>query len=245
MIRLKENEKPHLKFPKMVCDDVIHEKLKKYEMINDCLSKSSVNVVLGRMGSGKTSLVLSFLTNKEIFKGTFHNLFLYIPFCSISSLRDNIFEKMENEEGYHQYDELTEENIEHTRDKIKEATMNKEYSLLIIDDMQEQLKQKDVKKILENLIIKKRHYRLTIFILQQSYKNLELRMRQLMDNFFIFELGKNEMRDIFDETIKLKEQTFNDVLKIAYNDSNKHNFLVINNKSKKMYKNFDEIEINE
>jgi hypothetical protein len=152
---------------------------------------------------------------------------------------------MENEEGYHQYDELTEENIEHTRDKIKEATMNKEYSLLIIDDMQEQLKQKDVKKILENLIIKKRHYRLTIFILQQSYKNLELRMRQLMDNFFIFELGKNEMRDIFDETIKLKEQTFNDVLKIAYNDSNKHNFLVINNKSKKMYKNFDEIEINE
>ena len=47
-------EKPDLKKVKMNCDDIIDNRLTKYKMVEDLWSKTSFNVVCGKMGSGKT-----------------------------------------------------------------------------------------------------------------------------------------------------------------------------------------------
>ena len=70
-VSLKILPKPDLEKVKMSCDGVIHKKLLKYPMIEEAFSTNSFNVVCGRMGQGKTSLVTSLV--KSQFKKCFHS----------------------------------------------------------------------------------------------------------------------------------------------------------------------------
>ena len=73
-ITIKELEKPNLSKIKMNCDDVIHEKLTKYPMVSDCWATSSFNVIVGKMGQGKTSLVTSLV--KKVFCKCFESIYI-------------------------------------------------------------------------------------------------------------------------------------------------------------------------
>ena len=61
MVYIEELDKPELKKTKMVCDCVIDDKLTTYPMVNDCWATTSFNILTGRMGSGKTSLLVSLM----------------------------------------------------------------------------------------------------------------------------------------------------------------------------------------
>ena len=64
MITVKHNKSLKLKFPEFVCDhSPIGEHLNKYDMIKH-LNAYSFDVIIGKPGSGKTSLLISFLTAK-------------------------------------------------------------------------------------------------------------------------------------------------------------------------------------
>ena len=69
MVHIKQLDKPDLGHIKMNCDDTISEKLTKYPMIKEAFSTTSFNVICGRMGSGKTSLLTSLV--KKVFKKCF------------------------------------------------------------------------------------------------------------------------------------------------------------------------------
>ena len=62
------------------------------------MNKSHFALFLGKAGSGKSSLVISFLNSKEAFKKCFHNIFLFCPANSRSSIKDDIWEKNLEEE---------------------------------------------------------------------------------------------------------------------------------------------------
>ena len=77
-ITIQENEKPELKTCEMNCDSGLHKKLDRYEL-SRFLNCHSTNLLIGRPGSGKTSLLYSLFKSKELFKKVFHSVFLFQP----------------------------------------------------------------------------------------------------------------------------------------------------------------------
>jgi ABC-type phosphate/phosphonate transport system ATPase subunit len=80
-IKIKNNPKLKLLVPEFVCDhNPIGEHLNKYDMLKH-LNSFSCTAIIGKPGSGKTSLLISFLTGKKKDKVFFysqrdsHNIF--------------------------------------------------------------------------------------------------------------------------------------------------------------------------
>ena len=66
MFTLKNNKKPKLKAPSFTVDGILNEKLDNIEIFK-LMNKSHFCLFLGKAGSGKSSLVISFLNSKEAF----------------------------------------------------------------------------------------------------------------------------------------------------------------------------------
>ena len=90
MITVKHNKALKLKFPEFVCDNSpIGEHLNKYDMMKH-LNAYSFDVIIGKPGSGKTSLLISFLSAKgsnKIYRKCFDNILLVMPSHSRNSLK--------------------------------------------------------------------------------------------------------------------------------------------------------------
>ncbi len=56
------------------------------------MNKSHFGLFLGKAGSDKSSLVISFINSKDTFKKCFHNAFLFCPANSRSSIKDDFWE---------------------------------------------------------------------------------------------------------------------------------------------------------
>ena len=59
------------------CDEILHSKLEKYPLTRDHLNKYNTTAFIGTQGSGKTSLMLNFLTG--FYKKTFHFVYVFMP----------------------------------------------------------------------------------------------------------------------------------------------------------------------
>ena len=73
MIQIKKNKELKLERPIFTCDDGINPNLNKYPMLSH-FNKYNFTGVIGKPGSGKTSLIMSWLTSKKIFKKMFHHV---------------------------------------------------------------------------------------------------------------------------------------------------------------------------
>ena len=161
MIQIKTLNKPDLKTTVMNCDGIINKKLLLYEMTADTFSTNSYNVIVGPMGSGKTSLITSWL--KSFFRKTFESIYLVMPENSRASIEDDIFGKNLPEDQL--YTNLTEDILMEIYGKLQDNAKEKYNSLLIIDDYQSQMKDKDIVNVLQKIISKHRHLKTTIFLL--------------------------------------------------------------------------------
>jgi DNA replication protein DnaC len=75
----------------MECDNVIDKKLLQFPMVRDVWSKTSFNVFVGKMDSGKTSLMTQL--TKKVFKQCFHRIYVLMPENSRQSIENDIFGK--------------------------------------------------------------------------------------------------------------------------------------------------------
>jgi len=117
-------------------------------------------------------------------------------------------------------------------------------TLLFIDDMTADLKRsKFVETILKRIVFNRRHLKCNIIITSQSYVNMPLDIRKCITNIFMFKPSKKEMEVLFEELIEAKKKSFLDIMKYSF-DTN-HNFLFINITSQRMFRNFDEMIIDE
>jgi hypothetical protein len=158
---------------------------------------------------------------------------------SINSLKNNPFEKLE-----HIYGELNDVTIKTVYDDISNFSSNDEKTLLFIDDMTADLKKsKFVQDTLKKLIYNRRHLKLNLIITAQSYNNIPLDVRKNIGNLVLFKPSKKEMEIIFDELIESKKDSFEKVMKYAYDE--KHNFLFLNVPTQRIFKNFDEMILEE
>jgi hypothetical protein len=233
-ITLKKNDSPDLATCVKSCDGGLHPKLDEYDLTK-FLNSHETNLMIGRPASGKTSLLYSFFKSPKIYRKVFHNIYLFQPSHSRASMKDNIFEKIPEEQTH---EELNYENLNTVMETIK-AEDKKYNNCIIFDDCTASLKNQDVKKLLKELIFNRRHLRTTIIFLVQTWYSIEKDIRKLFSNIFCFRVAKQELSAIFDEVVESKAKYMNDISKMVFDKPYKYLFINVN--SQRLFDGFDEL----
>ena len=152
-------------------------------------------------------------------------------------MKDDIFDSIKNK-----YDELSYENLSEIISKIEEED-SKYCSAIIFDDVTSSLKNKEIKKLLKTLVYNRRHLRVSIFFLAQTYLSIERDIRKLFSNLFVFKVSKKELALVFDELVEEAKELILPISKFVFDE--KYNFLFINTDTGRLFRNFDEIIIPE
>tara|TARA_R110000822_G_scaffold244074_1_gene372846 strand:- start:28 stop:756 length:729 start_codon:yes stop_codon:yes gene_type:complete len=234
IIKLKA---PVVVAPQMNCDAPLHDKLNAYELTS-YMNRHSTNLLLGRPGSGKSSLMWAWLKNKKLLNKVYTNVYLFQPSHSRASIRNNIFK---NHDESKMFDELTYDNLQEVILRIK-ASPKKENNVIIFDDQAAYLKNRDTLALFKELIFNRRHIRTSIFFLNQTYYSVPKELRRLFSNIFLFKVSKNEMKNLFDEVVE--DDQVKDLMpvisKVVFDKP--YQYLFINTDSQKFYKCFDRIK---
>jgi KaiC/GvpD/RAD55 family RecA-like ATPase len=241
-IKIKKNKSIKLMIPEFECDDnPIGEHLNEYDMLKH-LNVYSFDVIIGKPGSGKTSLLIGFLTSKgknKIFRKCFDNILLVMPTHSRNSLKNNIFKDHDENK---MYDELNIDTIYDIYNKLESYTNDGENTLLILDDVGASLKNCEIQNVLKKMIYNRRHLKVKIIMLVQSFKSSPLDIRKLITNVFMFKPSKKEFETLFDELFEQYKDITLEIMKCVYTEP--HKYLMLNVETQKMYDGFNEIIIN-
>jgi KaiC/GvpD/RAD55 family RecA-like ATPase len=242
-IELKENKKLDLAIPQFNCDhNPLGEHLNQYEMLSH-LNSFSFTTVLGRPASGKTSLVISFLTgkaDKKVFRKVFNHVILVMPSSSRNSIKKNPFKNHPPEK---MYEELDYNTISTIYEGLLESSEKNEKTLLLLDDIGASIKNKEIQKILRKIIYNRRHLKVHIICMLQSYISLPKEVRKLITNAFLFKPSKVEMENFCEELFETKKDKAIEIMNYVYDKP--HQYLMLNVENQKMYKGFDELIIHD
>ena len=240
-IEFKSNNKLDLDIPEFLCDkNPLGEHLNKYEMLS-FLNSYSMTAMIGKPGSGKTSLLISFLTGKgknTVFRKAFNHVILVMPESSRNSLKIDPFK---NHDKGKMFDELSGETIDVIYDRLKSSSEEKENTLLILDDIGSSLKDKQIQKTFKKIIFNRRHLKVHIVCLLQSYISIPREIRKLITNYFIFKPSKVEFENFANEVFETKRDNAIQIMNSVYDEP--HKYLMVNVESQRMFSNFDEIII--
>jgi DNA replication protein DnaC len=117
MITIKKNPEIKLNIPNFLCDNnAVGEHLDEHPLTK-FLNCYGFLAVIGRPGSGKTSLSISLMTQKDpkIYKKTHHHMIILMPQNSINSLKKNPFKQLPEENFY---EELNDSTISDIYDRV-------------------------------------------------------------------------------------------------------------------------------
>lgn len=239
-IKVKKNNAPNLKLPKFSVDGELHSKLNDYD-ITKLMNKSNFTLFLGRAGSGKSSLLISFMKTPELFKKVYSKIFLFMPAGSRSSINDSFFEKYLSSDQI--FDELNYENLQKVYDIAQEIAEDNGQTLIIFDDVQKAFRDTQIAKLFLSMVNNRRHGRLSLWLAMQNYKSLVPQIRMGLTDIFVFKINKTEMQTIFEEHIEQHKENFIELLKYVF--KNPHDFMYLNTGSQRIFSNWDEIIIPE
>jgi len=237
MINLKRYKKPNLIKPEFTVDKPINTKLNNIEIFK-LMNKSHFCLFLGKAGSGKSSLVISFLNSKEAFKKCFHNIFLFCPANSRASIKNDFWDMNLDESAI--YDDLNLDNLIDVYAKIEQDAQLNLKSLIILDDVQKNLKG-DCEKFLLHIINNRRHNKICIWLCCQNYKTIPMQVRMTLTDLFIFKVSKQEQENIYDELTEINKNNFNIINNNVYKQLG--DFIYLNTITQKIFNNWDEIII--
>ena len=237
-IELKRNIKMKLDIPEFKCDGSLGEHLEKYEMLN-FLNGFKFTGLIGKPASGKTSLLISFLTgkkNKRVFRKVFNNVILVMPSHSRNSLKKNPFEKHNQDK---MFDDLNLNTISIIYQQLEQSSSENETTLLILDDVGASLKNHSILNTLQKIIFNRRHLKVNIFVMLQNFTSAPLSIRKLYNNVIIFKPSKKEFETLFDELFEDKKEKVMEIMRYAY--QNPHDYLFLSVDTQRIFKDFDEL----
>jgi len=192
----------------------------------------------GSGGSGKSSLMLNFFKSGHLYRNKFNNIFYICPMASFLSVEDHPFSEHEEGRVFH---ELTEDVLESIYDELKIRKTEKEkpeYSIVIVDDMADSLKQNDIQKKLNQMLMKARHLQCAFVFLAQAYYYLPKILRKQLTNITIFKpKNAEEWSSIAKELLHMNKDDGNTVYDYVYSEPYSH--LDIDTVDNKYYKNFN------
>jgi DNA polymerase III delta prime subunit len=228
-----------------------------------------VYVLAGSGGSGKTNLLLNLFKSKDCYRNKFHNIYYFCPEASFASLENHPFQN--HPRTYHEldvpilegiYQELVsykvDDKLEKKKDKKKKKNKYDEndndfsseedeekeiqYSAIIIDDMADILKQKDIQKQLNKMIIKARHLQLSFIFTLQSYLYMPRQIRKQITYTSIFKPKSiAEWNSITQELLHLNKDDALILYNFVYDKPYTH--LDLDTVTNTLYKNFNLLEL--
>jgi len=156
--------------------------------------------------------LLNMFKSKNDYKCVFHNIYYFCPESSMASLSSHPFAK--HDKVYHEldvntletiYQELVPKKVDVNEKKKKKKKKKKskyeddiiseseseeekeiEYSCIVLDDLADVLKSKDIQRQLNRMIIKARHIQTSFIITLQSYLYFPKILRKLVTYISIF-----------------------------------------------------------
>lgn len=237
MFREHPNKRLRVDAPDFKCDDPIAKSIEE-----PLPNTAHFSAIIGSAGSGKTSLMVNFLTDKKMYAQAFDHVHMCCPKNSLGSLKDDIWEDHPSEKMHDTLDWLTLDTIhKRAKDRAK-VKPEPETTLLIIDDQTVWLKKNEIESKLRELIYNRRHLRLSVWILVQSYNAMPLNIRKTLSHFFLFRpRNKKEAESIWEELLFIPRKTGDALLKFVYRDM--HDFLFGNANTGEVYRNFNRVDI--
>lgn len=235
-IEILKHDKPHLEICKMRCDKLLHDKLEKYELLK-FLNRHTTTAIIGKPKQGKSSLVWSLFKSKKALKKCFTKIYYIAPIASMSSMDDNIFSNLPDEQIYNELNgEILDEIIQFAKHSDTDDKI-----CIVIDDMGSQLKKPDVIQKLREIAMNKRHYHIyNTLILQQTWKSAPLEVRRLYDNIILFKVGQNDLMNVFDEVLPSYKDNVFEISKLVFDKP--YQFLFMNVESGRLFKSWDELK---
>lgn len=234
-----KHEDLFVKAPKFKCDEPISD-----DILDPLPNTAHFNALIGSAGSGKTSLMVNMLTSKGMYKNAFDHVHMCCPKNSIGSLKDDIWEthpadKMHDSLDFYTLDTIHKKCTERARIKPEPET-----TLLIIDDMTVWLKKKEIEDKLRELIYNRRHLRLSVWILVQSYTAMPLSTRKTLSHFCMFRpRNKKEAESIWEELMFIPKKLGDELMAYVYRDT--YDFIMGNCNTGEVYRNFNKIDMDE
>jgi len=241
MIKIKKTDKIKMHVPEFICDHPLCEHLKNYPQFS-YLNIYNTTAILGRPGSGKTSMLISMLSQKDkdkIYNEVFDFVYIIMPSQSRNSLKKNIFK---NHKPERIFDELNLENLQQIFNEVQENSSNKKTSLVVYDDCGASLKNNDIQKLLKEMNFNRRHLKLTQIYLIQSWLSTPLDVRKLYTNLICFKPNKIEWETIIEECLEQPKDIAYALLKLY---KKAHDYLFINITNQKIFYNQDEVIIDD
>jgi DNA replication protein DnaC len=141
------------------------------------------------------------------------------------------------------FDSLTLETINTIYNKLEESTAEKHTTLLILDDVGASLKNNEIQKMLRQIIYNRRHLKVHIIMLMQSFLSCPKEIRKLLNNVFLFKPSKVEFENLFDELFEIDKDLAMEIMRYAYQEP--HDYLMLNIDNQRMFKKFDKIIIHD
>lgn len=237
-VTIIKNKAPKLNRPTFLVDGKLDNKLDKYE-VTKLLNKSSNILFLGPAGSGKTSMIISLLNTPNLFHYVFHTIYLFMGKNSRDSIKGSFFDKQIPPEQI--YDDLTEDTLSEVYEKIQQDAETGYLSLILMDDVQRQMKNKDVEKLLLHIVNNRRHLKTSIWCANQNYINMPRPIRMGLTNIFCWKVKKREIENLLAEQIEMPKEKFEDIHKVCFGDA--HDFMFLDSNSQRLFSNWDEIKL--
>lgn len=224
----------------------VKEKMDKYipDIVEGISRRNGmIYLLIGSGGTGKTSLLLNQFRKGGAYYRKFHNLYLFTPAISFQSVAHHPFEKHDKV-----YNELTRDSLEELYAELKDRKEEHddedemEYNCVIIDDMASTLKEKDVQRLLNTMLIKARHLNTCFIFTLQSYLYMPKMLRKQTTFATIFKpKNKEEWDSINRELIQMKEDDARMLFDYAFEKEYSH--LDIDTIENKFYRNFNPLLI--
>jgi RecG-like helicase len=226
----------------------VKEKMDKYvKDIPDGVSRRNgmIYLLVGSGGSGKTSLLLNQFRKGGAYHKKFHNLYLFTPSISFLSVQNHPFEK--HDKVYH---ELTRDALEELYSELKdrkeaydeEGDEEMEYNCVIFDDMASTLKEKDIQKLLNTMLIKARHLNTCFIFTLQSYMYMPKMLRKQTTYATIFKpKNREEWNTVNQELLQMKDDDARKIYDYVFGQEYSH--LDIDTIENKLYRNFNPLVI--
>ena len=194
-------------------------------------------VFCGSGGSGKSSLMMNLI--KGPYKKKFDNIYYFCPMVSFTSVKNHPFKK--HDKVYHEFTVNALSEIYKELEEKKEEKSN-QYSLIILDDLADSLKNNDIQVLMNKMMIKSRHLQVSWIISLQAYYYFPKQLRRQITNFILFKTKS------IDEFQSLARELFNmnsDDALTLYNyvfDVN-YNHLDVDTVTNTYYKKFNLLEL--
>ncbi|KAJ1615927.1 hypothetical protein T492DRAFT_851215 [Pavlovales sp. CCMP2436] len=117
-------------------------------------------------------------------RGRIDSVYLLVPATSIASMSDSPFAGHDKV-----YYDLSKDSLERLITKLEASSKKKQNSLNIIDDFMASLKDNALRQSLEKLICNRRHLRVSVWVITQTYRSMPLTIRKLISDLFLFRVS--------------------------------------------------------